>query len=197
MKVIFFITIFVVIFQISILPGLAVDFYWEVITTFNNVTDIQIQNDTLYAATTGGFLIYDINDQQHIAFNAEDGLSDNNFTTLTLSNKDIVILGTQSGVLTFFNKKKNTFTEDFRLQGNEIRSLFVVDDTLWVVSSTLVAVYLFEPEKQVFQFRDFYNNFNRTFKKFQQVVYFDHKNPPIPGNISPPQMAYLPIPFFL
>ncbi|MEJ2634549.1 MAG: hypothetical protein P8184_04580 [Calditrichia bacterium] len=151
------------------------DFHWEVTTTVNDARNILISSDSIYAATSGGLLIYNIKDDSYNIWNAQQGLTDQNFTAITNSGSNLIILGTQNGVVGFYNKKEESYREDYKLQGNEIISMTCAEDTLWIAGKNLVAVYLFEPKTGQFQFRDFFTNFNRTFGAFRRIFYFDDK----------------------
>lgn len=164
--------IFVLSFQFYLLSA---DFNWEVVTNLNDAKDILIVNDTLYAATSGGFVVKPPIGNGFEKWTAENGLSDHNFTTLCKSDKNQIILGTLYGVISFYNKIDKTFYEDYSLQGDEIISLNAIEDTLWIITKDLVAVYLFDNNKQKFQFIDFFTNFDRPFESFRQVLYHNNR----------------------
>ncbi len=148
------------------------DIHWEVVTNLNDALKIEVRSDTLFLATTGGFVLYSLKNNSFQKFTAENGLSDNTFQTLTISDKGITVLGTLYGVITFFDNRTGTFKEDFSLSGNEIVSMQTVADTLWIASKKMVAVYLFNNNKNIYEFRDFFTNFNRDFDIFNQIRYF-------------------------
>jgi len=150
------------------------DFHWEVITNMNDAQEILIYRDTLYAATTGGFVVYPLSSEQPETWTAENGLTDQNFTSLTAAKNDLIVLGTINGTLTFFNRKEKYFREDFTLQGNEITDITAVEDTLWITAGKSVAVYLFDHQQNRFQFRDFFANFDHTVQDLRSIVYFNH-----------------------
>ncbi|MBN2364743.1 MAG: hypothetical protein EH225_01130, partial [Calditrichaeota bacterium] len=150
----------------------AVEFNWEVITNLNDVRQIQIVNDSLFLATTGGFVIYPLSGNDFSRFTSERGLSDHTYQCMTRSDKNISILGTLYGSITFYNHTDQTFSEDFSLDGNQIMALDAIEDTLWIASKNMVAVYLFDREEKIFKFRDFFTNFNQNFDSFSDIHYF-------------------------
>ena len=165
-----------ILIVISVFTALfAQNFNWEVITNLNNAKDILISQDTLYAATSGGFIVKPLHENSYFKYTAENGLYDQNFTAICESDKGQIILGTLNGIIASYHKKDRSFSENYSLEGNEILSLDAVEDTLWIVTKDLVAVYLYNSDKENFQFIDFYQNFGHTFDTFRQIIYYDHK----------------------
>jgi len=158
-----------------LLQAAAKNFPFEIITNLNDAKVLMIYNDTLYAATTGGFVIYPMENNDFEVWTTEHGITDHNFRALFESDKGIIIVGTLDGTISFYYKSNQTIVEDFNLQGEEIKSICSIADTLWIASRKLVAVYLFNPDKNKFEFRDFYSNFNTHFNSFEQILYHDGK----------------------
>ncbi len=157
----------------SLLP--AQNFNWEVVTDLNNPGDFFIDSDTLYAATSGGFLLYSLDQDSYRTRTAEDGLTDHNFTAITQSDKGLIILGTRNGVVSFYDRRNQTMSEDYSLQDNEIIAMTAVEDTLWIACKSLVAAYLYDHENGRFQFRDFFTNFEAAPGTFLDIRYFHNR----------------------
>ncbi len=169
-------TVLILLFYIlGISSAFGADLHWEVITSLNNAKQILSVNDTLYAATSGGFVEYSLSHRNYDSWNAENGLSNNNLTALTFSDKDMIVLATQNGVVSFFDRRNKSISEDYSLDGNDIYAMTAIQDTLWLVGKNMVAVYLYDQNLKRFQFRDFYTNFKREFGTFRDIHYFDHK----------------------
>lgn len=151
------------------------NFHWEVVTNLNDAQEVIIIEDTLYAATTGGFIIYPLREGKPQIWNAQDNLTDHHFTALSLSEKNQMILGTKNGVVSFYHQDGKYFEENLSLQGNTIVSMQAVKDTLWIATEKSVAVFLYNPEKNRFEFRDNFTNFDWQFNDFRQIFYFNHK----------------------
>jgi ligand-binding sensor domain-containing protein len=151
------------------------DFNWEIMTNVNDAKKIISYNSNLYVATDGGLIQYAISEDTYDVFTTEKGITDHNFTTVTATDKDMLIMGTINGILTFYDLPKLSLKEDFSLSGNEIISINSAEDTLWIALKDMIAVYLFNSDKNAFEFRDFFPNFNRDFERFHQVYYFDRK----------------------
>jgi ligand-binding sensor domain-containing protein len=151
------------------------EFKWEIITNINSAAEMHILNDNLMMATSGGFVNYDLSNGAYTVYTTESGITNHHFTTMTYSEMELIVLGTQDGVITFYDLQSETFTEDFSLQGNEIKAMHVVEDTLWIASKSLIAVYLYNHDQTRFQFRDFYTNFNQSINTFHSVYYYDNK----------------------
>ncbi len=166
----------VLLLAILMLPQLLrSQFYWEVMTNVNDIRDLLVRGDTLYAATSGGLLLYDLNDGHYRPVTSSDGITDQDFISLTYSEQGTIILGTQNGSLTFFRPATETFYQDRSLAGNQIIALQALQDTLWVVTKKMVAVYLYDHEKEQFLFRDFFQNFNQDFTEFRAVALFQNR----------------------
>ncbi len=169
-----FFTILILICYLN-LPLIATEFYWEIITSLNDAREIRILNGNLMLASSGGFVNYTISNRSYDVYTTEKGITDHHFTTMTFSDKELIILGTQDGVIAFFDIQSETLSEDFSLQGNEIIAIHAIEDTLWIASKSLIAVYLYNDERETFQFRDFYSNFNQVINKFHAIHYYDKK----------------------
>jgi ligand-binding sensor domain-containing protein len=167
-------SIFILICYFS-LPVTASEFNWEIVTNLNDAKEIDISNDQLMLATSGGLVSYNLANKSFDVFTTENGISDHHFTTMSYSDKGLYILGTQDGVITFFDLQSETLSEDFSLQGNEIVAIHAIEDTLWIASKTLIAVYLYSNDRETFQFRDFYTNFNQAINQFYSIYYYDNR----------------------
>ncbi|GAB4374099.1 MAG: hypothetical protein Kow0042_18420 [Calditrichia bacterium] len=150
-------------------------FHWEVVTNVNNARDLMIRQDTIYAATSGGLVIYPISGQPYQIWTTEKGLSDQDLTALNYSTKGMLILGSWNGILSFINLQEGSVKEDFSLKGNKIQSIFSVEDTLWIACEKLVAVYIYDHNNNKFSFRDFFTNFDRQFSSLNHIYYFKRK----------------------
>jgi len=144
-----------IIFLLFILPFSlpAVTFNWEIITNSNNIKDILARQDTLYLASSGGLIVYPLAGEQYQKITVENGLTDHQFTAAVFSEHGLLIAGTSNGVVAFFTGNGQLVSEDYSLRGNEIISLQAVADTLWISSKKLIAVYLFDHGKNIFQFK--------------------------------------------
>ena len=164
---------FLIFFQISLV--FPQDFNWEIITNLNNGKEIFNQDSRLYVATNGGFIAYSIPDDRYEVYTTQNGITEHNFTAAGVSDKGMVILGTLNGMVTFYDMANGTLHEDFSLSGNEIISIQSIEDTMWIALKEMIAVYLYNQDKEAFEFRDFFPNFNRNFETFHQIYYFDRK----------------------
>jgi ligand-binding sensor domain-containing protein len=146
---------------------------WEIITNLNDSREILILNDTLYAASTGGLIIIPVFEEDYDLLTTEHGLTNHHFNSIVYSKKEMIILGTLNGSLAFYDKNQKSIREDYNLEGHEVTSVFVISDTLWITSKDLVSVYLFNNDKKIFEFRDFYSNFPIKFNSIEQIFYKD------------------------
>ncbi len=159
--------------------GVAIEIHWEVITNVNNISRMLYRTDqgmeVTYSATSGGLIRHSMSNNQFHIWNSGDGITDQSFSTLTYSEKGLIVLGTMNGTLTFFHPESQQITEEYSLHGNTVVALSAVEDTLWIATKKMIAVYLYNPEKQIFQFRDFFVNFPDSFDYFTDITYFHHR----------------------
>ena len=172
--------IFIILFILgSYFNNYAFIYSWEVITNMNDIRDMAIitfqGEEKIFAATNGGLLIKSLQTNEHSFWNSGQGLLSHNFTRMTLSSHNQVILGTQEGHLVYFDLLSQEIQQESSLAGNPIYGLYAVEDTLWVASNKMIAVYQFNPEKNRYEFRDFFTNFNHDFSSFSDIVYFHHR----------------------
>ena len=153
------------------IPLFATEFNWEIITNLNDAKEMHILNENLILASSGGLVNYNLSEGSYEVYTTERGITDHHFTTMTYSEKELIILGTQNGVITFFDIQSETLQEDFSLQGNEIIAIHAIEDTLWIASKSLIAVYLYQHDRETFQFRDFYINFSQNINTFYSIFY--------------------------
>ncbi len=156
-------------------PAYTQQFTWEIVTNLNDTRDLYIQNDSLFLATTGGFVIHPAQGSETRIFTTENGATDHYYISLARTEKNLAILGTLNGIIAFYHPREGLLYEDLSLKGNEIISIHAVSDTLWIASKKLIAVFLFDHERKRFQFRDFFTNFGRDFTSFNQIFYHEGK----------------------
>jgi len=147
----------------------------DIITSMNDASKIQIENDSLFSATTGGFFIYNLNRNQYQSWTVGDGFYDQRFTAFTRTHRNLLALGTSEGVVSFMNLKNGDISNEVSLQGNNIIDIISVGDTLWILADRSLAVYRYLPEDQRFRFVDFFQNFGSTFSSLTGLHYALHR----------------------
>ncbi len=143
----------------------------DVITHLNSPSEIRIDQNIIYSATSGGLLIHDLNSNQSRVFTAANGIFDHNLQAIDRGRNNLLILGSKSGVLTFFDGETETVTNDENLSGETIVDILAIEDSLWVLSKNFISVYLFDETKSRYQFRESYQDFNLQFDRFYAMDY--------------------------
>lgn len=143
----------------------------EVITHLNTASQFWVENDTIIAATSGGLLIYDLARNQSHSFTCTDGIYDHYLNTVVRGKGGVMILGSLSGNLSFLNPGKGSVSNDDNLKGTEIIDLLAIEDTLWVLSKNFVSAYLYDSQKQKYQFRESYHSFGVALGNFRAIEY--------------------------
>ncbi len=143
----------------------------DVITHLNTASEIRIEQNEIYSATTGGLLIFDFASNESRVFTAANGIFDHNFQALDLGRNNLIILGSKSGALTFFNPETEAVKNDENLIGQTIVDILAIEDSLWVLSKNFISVYLYDQTKSRYQFRESYQDFNLQFDRFYAMTY--------------------------
>ncbi|RMG23231.1 MAG: hypothetical protein D6732_24950, partial [Methanobacteriota archaeon] len=147
----------------------------DVFTHLNTVNDFRIENNHLYAATTGGLVVYDLTSNELDKYTTADGLFDHQITALERDGRGLVILGTLNGFVSFWDESSGIFLNDDNLRNSEIVDLLAIEDTLWVLSDKLVSVYLYNDELERYQFRESYQEFGTEVDKFHHLEYANQR----------------------
>ncbi len=157
---------------ISIAFSQPLQFQIDAFTHTNTISDFRIEGNRLYAATTGGLVIYDISANQTIEkLTVVDGLLDHRLTALDRDSRGKLIIGSLNGIVSFYDEESHSFTNDASLQGNEIVDVLAIEDTLWVLASNFVSVFLFDHNLNRFQFRESYHEFGLNVGSFREIAY--------------------------
>jgi ligand-binding sensor domain-containing protein len=130
---------------------------WQIYTQMNNIADIEVFDNRIWAASDGGIYSYQPDDGTHRKYSNLDGLASLKVTALESRNPDLIIAGTADGILHLYNLNDDNWLPKFDMEGEYIRDIQLYDDTLWVATDNGLGVYLIENNE--FEFRDFYNNF--------------------------------------
>ena len=143
----------------------------EVNTHLNTPKAISLSGNQLFAATTGGHYVYDFAEDHSRVYTTVDGLYSHNFTAMTLDKRGLIILGTLDGILSTLNPTDGTVRNNQNLQGDAIVDMLSVEDTLWVLSRRFVSVFLFDQERNRYQFRESYKDFDMRVDDFFGITY--------------------------
>jgi hypothetical protein len=153
----------------------AVDLQIDIITSMNNPNQIQIYGDSIYSASSGGLLIFNITTEKFTKYNVGSGFYTHQFTSLTMTPRNSIALGSVDGIVSILNLDNGEISNNLSLRGNQIVDLTTIGDTLWVLAKSLVAVFQFNTNTKEYQFLDFYENFGQTFSNFTAIQYFNNQ----------------------
>jgi len=151
-----------------------VRFQIDVITHMNTANQLLVKDNTFYAATSGGLLVRNQDGSEEI-FNVTNDIRDHRLSTIAIGNRNILAMGSSFGNIAFLDRNDNSVLNDQNLLGNEIVDMEMIADTLWVLTTQFVSVYLYNESLQRFQFRESYQEFNATVGRFNALAYSDNR----------------------
>ncbi|GAB4338790.1 MAG: hypothetical protein Kow0037_23150 [Calditrichia bacterium] len=157
------------------LSAFSQNFHFEVLTNMNNAQMLSLKNDSIFCATTGGLVVYKLNDKSYQTWNASNGILDQDLSALTFTPYGGVVLGTANGTLNYMDLKNGSFQQDIELKDNAIVSLVAVGDTLWIAGKKIVAVYMYDHQAGKYSFRDFFTNYGKNVGQFHQIFYHNRR----------------------
>ncbi|MGD9897847.1 MAG: two-component regulator propeller domain-containing protein [Calditrichaceae bacterium] len=130
---------------------------WETITNMNDVRDLAIDQEIVWAATTGGVYSYGKTDNQIRRFTNVDGMYSIDMRAITLDNYGNAITGGEDGVIQIYNQSSDQWSQLFQISGNEISDILSKEDTLWVAAGKSVSVFLWNGS--IYKYKDSFVNF--------------------------------------
>jgi hypothetical protein len=168
-KIVFF--FLPVIFLSNLIFSQDFNFQLDVITHMNTASQFRVENNKIYAATTGGLLIYTLDNDKFQTYNSVDGIYNHYLTAIAKTKYNQLVLGSLKGYLTFFDAETKTVTNDENLKGTEIVDITAIEDSLWVLSKDFVSVYLYDQDQKVYRFRESYQEFGTSVGEFRAIEY--------------------------
>jgi ligand-binding sensor domain-containing protein len=151
------------------------EFRIDMVTHINTASEFWINDNTIYAATTGGLLIQNLESGETRILTAADGLFSHHLTAMAQNRDSLLILGSLTGNLAFLNLQTETVSNDQNLRGNEIVDLTAIEDTLWVLSKDFVSVYMFNRSQGRYQFRESYQEFGVLIEQFYAIEHANNR----------------------
>ena len=149
--------VFSVILEFAVAFGAV--FNVEVITDLNDINAMYRRGNTLFLATSGGFVAYNLNSGTYSVYTVADGLASQQFTTMIPLPEGEFALGGLDGSLNFIDPESHHIYAELSIQGKPILKLITQGDTLWALRKDFLAVFLRNPENNRYEFRDFFGNF--------------------------------------
>ncbi len=150
-----YILISILIFVLKLFAQGAHD--WQTITNANEITDLVIEEEAVWVATTGGIYRYDRQSSEIKRYNSLDGMRSLTKRAITLDTHDNVLTGGDDGLIEVYNKKEDDWNQLYTLQGNIICDILFKNDTLWVTANKGLAVFFWNGSE--YTFKDYFVNF--------------------------------------
>jgi ligand-binding sensor domain-containing protein len=147
--------------------GLQVD----VITHLNSPQEIIEKDNQIIAATSGGLVIYDIASQQVQTYTTVDGFYSHYFTALAVDKRNQIITGSIDGIISTLDRESEQVENITDLFGDVVVDLQVIEDTLWALSATFVSVFVYDHNRQRYQFKESYKDFDQRVGQFYAIGY--------------------------
>ncbi len=107
-------------------------------TSYSNIDDIQDmlfdQEGTLWVATQGGLLRWDVEEDSFIKYTMEHGLAGNDISSLAMTSDGVIWAGTNNGLSRFDGREWRSFAFEQAASAFKVTSIAVdAQDQLWVV----------------------------------------------------------------
>ncbi|NOX88335.1 MAG: hypothetical protein GXO77_04855 [Calditrichaeota bacterium] len=130
---------------------------WESVTNMNDVRDIAIRENILWAVSDGGMFRYDLQNDSFEKFTNIEGLRAIDLNAVAIDDIGQVIVGGSEGIIQIYDPARDAWSYQYALESNAINDLFVRNDTLWAAAFDGVGVFVRDGEEYVF--KDFFHNF--------------------------------------
>lgn len=109
--------------------------HFNIIIDSANITSVAKCNDgfKIYAGTDNGLFLVDLENKTTDVFHVNNGLIDENITSVLCQKNGTVWIGSKTGLISFNGKDFSYYTIGFDNNSNHIRSLlFDYEDNLWI-----------------------------------------------------------------
>jgi len=111
-----------------------------------NIRDLESTTQGVWAATTGGILFWNRNEESFRQFTNTEGLSQNEATAIEFDNNGNLWIGQSSGVIDIFDVEHGTFDVNTDYKSHDIHDFFPVGDSMYVALDVGVSLYLTDRE---------------------------------------------------
>ena len=113
---------------------------WQNFTNLSEVIDLELNNQTIWAATSGGVFQYSLLDQSFLILTKSEGLSSHTITSITTDSSNKVWLGTSEGYIDVYDPSTaevNTILQIFKSDrsNKRINDIQVSGDTAYISSA--------------------------------------------------------------
>jgi two-component system sensor histidine kinase ChiS len=151
---------------------------WESITNMNDVKDIAIFGNEIWAVSDGGAFTYNKLTEAIQKWTNIDGLKSVNLKSVSVDKHGNIIFGSKEGFVQTYNPNSQEWTElDF--EGLTVNDLLINDDTLWVSTENeklpgkTIAAFVWK--KGQYEFNDFFVNFPENVTSINKIALFNKR----------------------
>jgi len=101
---------------------------WRNYTNGNEVNDLAVEGDYVWAATTGGVVRWNRNDGSYVKYTTADGLADNRVEAIVIDGEGHKWFGTSGGVCQFDGATWTTYTTASGLASNSVHAIAIDEE---------------------------------------------------------------------
>ncbi len=146
---------------------------WQSITDLNDVEDIAVSGNAVWAVSDGGMFRYSLQDSSFEKFTNLQGLRSLSLNAIVSDDQGRIIVGGEKGLIQIYNPADGSWDYNYALEGKPVYNLFLKGDTLW--AATRDGAGVFKRTQGAFVFKDFFHNFPLRPGKILQCTVFNGK----------------------
>ncbi len=146
---------------------------WQSITDLNDVEDIAVSGNAVWAVSDGGMFRYSLQDSSFEKFTNLQGLRSLSLNAIVSDDQGRIIVGGEKGLIQIYNPADGSWDYNYALEGKPVYNLFLKGDTLW--AATRDGAGVFKRTQGAFVFKDFFHNFPLRPEKILQCTVFNGK----------------------
>lgn len=169
---------FLLFFLFCVNIGLTQNFDWQTITNMNDIRDLTIYNNKIWAVSEGGAFIYDPSNESIEKITNINGLKSIDLQAVAADTRGNIILGSTVGDLQSYNPE-NDLWMDIQFDGTDIKKILVAGDTLWVAagsgSATGAGVAVFLWRDNQWEYSDFFVNFPGLIQTVTSLAVYNNR----------------------
>jgi len=151
---------------------------WESITNMNDIQDITIIDNSIWAVSNGGAYTYNISTQEIQKWTNINGLKSVTLKAIEKDNHANIVFGSKDGFIQVYNQNSHAWST-LSFEGLEVNDLQIMDDTLWVATQNkdipgkTIAAFIWRNGN--YEFNDFFVNFPATITSINKIALFNKR----------------------
>lgn len=122
---------------------------WQSFTNMRNCRALARSPQGIWAATTGGVLLWDLSEQRYRTLNNTEGLSQNETSTIAVDQRGKLWIGHASGLIDVYDPQKSSFKviNDLQAFNYAVLGFFPLGDSMYIAHSSGISLYLISREE--------------------------------------------------